>query len=173
MHWKTKKNACYLLFCNISCVVEVWNWTHGISEVCLYSDCLLFIYYCIFSTKTMPVEFSLWHSGIGGISAAPVHSLAWHSGLMIFCIFLPTYCISSFVCFNLLSSFKLGCLIIIDFFIFIFIFLLFRAALAAYGSSQARGAIRATAAGLRQSHSNEGSKPHLRPTPQLMAVPDP
>ena len=50
-----------------------------------------------------------------------------------------------------------------------FFFLLFKAALAAYGSSQARGAIRAAAAGLHHSHSNARSKPCLRPTPQLTA----
>ena len=40
-----------------------------------------------------------------------------------------------------------------------------------YGNSQARGQIGAAAAGLRQSHSNAGSEPHLRP--KLMATPDP
>ena len=35
----------------------------------------------------------------------------------------------------------------------------------AYGGSQARGRIRAVAAGLRPSHSNVRSKPRLRPTP--------
>ena len=53
------------------------------------------------------------------------------------------------------------------------LFLLFRAAPSAYGGSQARGLIGATAAGLHHSHSNTGSKPPLRPTPQLMATPDP
>ena len=48
-----------------------------------------------------------------------------------------------------------------------------RAASMAYGGSQARGSIRAIAAGLRQSHSNTRSKPCLRPTPQLTATPDP
>ena len=43
----------------------------------------------------------------------------------------------------------------------------------AYGGSQARGLIRAVAAGLRHSHSNSGSEPHLRPTSQLTAIPDP
>ena len=44
-------------------------------------------------------------------------------------------------------------------------FLLFRATLEAHGSSQARGRIGATAAGLCHSHShnNTGSEPHLRP----------
>ena len=44
---------------------------------------------------------------------------------------------------------------------------------AAHGGSQARGLIRDVGAGLRQSHSNAGSEPHLRPTPQLMATLDP
>ena len=45
---------------------------------------------------------------------------------------------------------------------FCFLFVcLFRAIPAAYGSSQARGRIRAAAASLHHSHSNMGSKPHL------------
>ena len=46
----------------------------------------------------------------------------------------------------------------------------FRAAPAAYGNSQARSPIGATAADLHHSHShsNARSKPRLRPTPQLM-----
>ena len=51
--------------------------------------------------------------------------------------------------------------------------LLFRAAPAAYGSNQARGQIKATAASLYHSHSNAGSKLRLRPTLQLTATPDP
>ena len=43
----------------------------------------------------------------------------------------------------------------------------------AYGSSQTRGLIRAVAASLCHSHSNGGSKPPLRPTPQLTARLDP
>ena len=42
-----------------------------------------------------------------------------------------------------------------------FFFLLFRAAPAAYGGSQARGQIRALAASLQHSHNNSGSEPHL------------
>ena len=45
-------------------------------------------------------------------------------------------------------------------------FLLFRAAPVAYGGSQARGQIRAAAAGLHHSHSNMGSEPRLQPTAQ-------
>ena len=55
--------------------------------------------------------------------------------------------------------------------IYLFIFWLVRAAPVAYGNSQARGLIGAAAAGL--CHSNAGSKPHLQPTLQLMAMPDP
>ena len=59
-----------------------------------------------------------------------------------------------------------------NFFLFFF-FLLFRAVPTAYGGSQAWGPIRATAASLHHSHSNSGSDPSLRPTPQLKATPDP
>ena len=58
------------------------------------------------------------------------------------------------------------------FFCFVFVFFL-RATPMAYRSFQARGRIRATAVGLHHSHSNMGSEPHLRPTPQLMATLDP
>ena len=43
---------------------------------------------------------------------------------------------------------------------------------AAYGGSQSKDLIRAVAAGLHRSHSNTGSEPRLRPTPQLRAMPD-
>ena len=59
------------------------------------------------------------------------------------------------------------------FVLFLFLLLLFRATPAAYVCSKARDRIRATAAGLRHSHSNVGSKLHLWPTPQLRATPDP
>ena len=51
--------------------------------------------------------------------------------------------------------------------------MLYRAVPAAYGSSQARGRIRATAVGLYHSHSKSGSKSHPPPTPQLTAMLDP
>ena len=50
---------------------------------------------------------------------------------------------------------------------------LFRAIPAAYGNSQTRVRIVAIAASLHHSHNNARSKPHLRPTPQLRATPDP
>ena len=61
-------------------------------------------------------------------------------------------------------------------YLFIHLFSIFAFSMAAptaYGDSQARSLIGAVATGLRQSHSNEGSKPRLRPTPQLTATPDP
>ena len=55
-----------------------------------------------------------------------------------------------------------------------FVFLPFLGPLpAAYRGSRARGLIRAVTTGLCQSHSNAGSEPRLRPTPQLTATPDP
>ena len=57
--------------------------------------------------------------------------------------------------------------------VFVVVVVVFRAALAAYGGSQARGRIGATAAGLCHSHSNSGSKPRLQTTPQLTTTPDP
>ena len=58
-------------------------------------------------------------------------------------------------------------------FLFLFFsFCLFRATSASYGGSQARGGIRAAASSLCHSHSNAGSKLHLRSIPQLMATPD-
>ena len=56
-------------------------------------------------------------------------------------------------------------------FLFLF-FVFFRAAPAAYGSSQARGQIRAAAVVLRHSHGNARLEPRLQPTPQLMATLD-
>ena len=52
-------------------------------------------------------------------------------------------------------------------FVCLFVCLLFRAAPAAYGSSQEQGQIGAIAAGLRHSHSNGGSETRLQTTPQL------
>ena len=57
-------------------------------------------------------------------------------------------------------------------FYFILFTLLFRASPTAYGNSQARGQVQATAAGLHHSHSNAGSKPCLQPTPELTAAAD-
>ena len=59
-------------------------------------------------------------------------------------------------------------------FLFLFVHLFnFRATHVAFGSSQARGQIRAVVAGLHRSHSNSGSEAGLLPTPQLTAMPDP
>ena len=61
-----------------------------------------------------------------------------------------------------------------SFFFFSFlVFCPFRATSMSCGGSQARALIRAAAAGLHHSHSNEGSEPHLQPTPKLTATLDP
>ena len=62
---------------------------------------------------------------------------------------------------------------ILFYFIYFCLFAISWAAPMAYWGSQARGLIRAVAAGLRQSHSNAGFEPRLRPTPQLTATSDP
>ena len=62
------------------------------------------------------------------------------------------------------------------FYLFIYLFSLFRAAPVAYDGSQVRGLIGATAAGLHHSHSNATSAAYttaLQPTPQLTATLDP
>ena len=61
------------------------------------------------------------------------------------------------------------------FFLFVlFCFVLFfRAALMAFGSSQAKGRIPAAAAGLHYSRSHSGFEPCLKPTPQLTGMTDP
>ena len=58
----------------------------------------------------------------------------------------------------------------LSFFLKLFFFGLFRATLAAYASSQARGQIGATAASLCHSHSNMESEPRLRPTLNLCSL---
>ena len=60
-----------------------------------------------------------------------------------------------------------------EFFFFFGLFPFSRAAPVAYGDPQARGLIRAGAAGLCHSHSNTRSELRLQPTPQLTATPDP
>ena len=73
-------------------------------------------------------------------------------------------------CFILFDTIVNG---IVSFISIFFFFCLFRATPTACGGSQARGQIGATAAALHNSHSNGGSRPHLRPVPQLTAMPDP
>ena len=61
----------------------------------------------------------------------------------------------------------------VNYFIYLFIFLLFRAAPTANGGSQARSLNGATAASLYYSHSNTRSEPCLWPTTQVEATLDP
>ena len=71
------------------------------------------------------------------------------------------------------NIFKCWLTLFIYLFIFFFFFFLLRAVPEAYGGSQARGPIGATAASLHHSHGNAGSELCLQPTPQLMEMPDP
>ena len=57
--------------------------------------------------------------------------------------------------------------------VYLFFFFFMAPYPAAYGGSQARGPVGATAAGLHCSHSLMRSEPSLQPTPQLTAMPDP
>ena len=74
---------------------------------------------------------------------------------------------------NIIYFFCLILEILLFIYLFIYLFCLFKAALTAYGSSQARGQIRVVAASLRHSRSNTRSEPCLQATPQLMAMLDP
>jgi len=56
--------------------------------------------------------------------------------------------------------------------VYVYLFCLFRARPGAHGGSQTGSQIRAEAASLCLSHSQARSKPRLRPTPQLTAMPD-
>ena len=116
-------------------------------------------------------------------------SLTFHNQLRVNILPLPLKCnscnsVSSLV---ILPSFTFSCLLyyiciryksynaVLKKAVFFFCFVLFflRATGAAYGSSQARGRIRTTAAGLCHILSNTRSKLHLWPTPQLMETSDP
>ena len=55
----------------------------------------------------------------------------------------------------------------------VFFHLFSRAATVAYEGCQVRGQIGATAAAYATATATRGSEPHLQPTPQLMATPDP
>ena len=76
------------------------------------------------------------------------------------------------MCYKIFLIVSMACFILF-FSFFCFFFPLFRAAPEAYGSSQAKGWIGGTAVSPSHSHSNTVSKPHLWPTPQLMATLDP
>ena len=73
---------------------------------------------------------------------------------------------------SLYSPFSFIDLTTVQYSIFLFL-LFFRATPAAYGGSQARGRIGATAASLHHSHSNTRSKPCLWFTQKLTATQDP
>ena len=74
------------------------------------------------------------------------------------------------------QSYQLGAIgfgVFLFLFVFLFCFVFLGLHPAAYGDSQARGPVGATAACLHHSHSNTRTELHLQPTPQLKATPDP
>ena len=72
------------------------------------------------------------------------------------------------------AQIKFNNIIMIEFNLFIYLFFgLFRAVSEAYESSKGRGQNGAVAAGYSHIHSNARSEPHVQPTLQLMAMPDP
>jgi len=89
-------------------------------------------------------------------SFSETHWTAFQS-LQISILWLPSPCLCWWLFFQL---------------VFVFVLSFSRAALMAYGGSQARGLIRAVAS-LHHSHSNTRSKLNLWPIPQLTAMPDP
>ena len=94
----------------------------------------------------------------------------WHSNLNMYRIGFGCWFFNfSFKCIWFFFFFAFSIIIITIFYLFAVSW----AFPAAYGGSQARGWIGAVVAGLCQSHSNVGSRPHLQPTPQLRATLDP
>uniref|UniRef100_A0A8D0PR14 Uncharacterized protein n=1 Tax=Sus scrofa TaxID=9823 RepID=A0A8D0PR14_PIG len=98
--------------------------------------------------------------------------LAIHISSLEKCLFRAFANFSTGLLAFLLLSGVVFCLFVFRFLFFGF-FLHFRAAPMAHVGSQARGQIRAIAAGLPHSHTNARSVLRLQPTPQLTATPDP
>jgi len=101
----------------------------------------------------------------------------WRDGLLCFWFAFPCWLamlsILSHACWlSACLLWGVWCFFIFLFYLFFLSFCHFLATPAAYRGSQARGRIGAIAMGLRQSHSNAGSEPRLRPTPQLTATLD-
>ena len=118
-----------------------------------------------------------WENNSNTIIHGPLvngHGSYWfHSDYKPSVIFIPTIQGHLFKC----AAYFFSSHHFLSSFVFLFFraahFCLFRAAPTAYGCSQARGWIGAVAVSPPHSHSNMGSEPPLRPTPQLMAMPDP
>jgi len=111
------------------------------------------------------IHISIFYTG-GFVLYALFYNLLFH---LIICHVL----VFSFQCQHTQIYTILLFYFILFYFILFYFILPIRATLMAYGSSQARGWIGATAAGLRHSHNNMGSEPCLWPTPQLMETLDP
>ena len=122
---------------------EVWLLWLGFAKLCWIKVVRVGILVLLLTLEEILSAFHLW--------------VRCYSGLVIYSLFLCR------------GSFPL-CLLSASFFFFPAFFSLMAEPVAP-GSSQARGQIGASAAGLH--HSNAGSKPCLQLTPQLTAIPDP
>ena len=118
------------------------------------------ILYCYFSKRGSlepwwysPPEGFRWYPG--SLNNIRAHGHTWWESIPLITCF-PSYLVSS----RSKSPY-------FDFLKFFLFFLIFVGT--AYGSSQARGQIRAIPAILSHSHSNAGSEPWLQPTPQFTA----
>ena len=151
-----------------------------------------FLNYCLCPILSV---FSKWNSNLMRISSFPFYlpylstPLSYSPSPFLSLLHLPSSLILSSAMSTLLLYTSIECLLqLIMFFIskdnsfflksnFLFLLIdwlidcLFRAAPTAYGGFQARGSIGAVAVSV--CHSNMGSKPCLRPTPQLTAMLDP
>ena len=118
--------------------------------LCTYTHIYVYVIFCIICVHP-------------SIHVSKTMTLGWYFTPVQLCKFTRVFFLSPFSSAESKKS---------DLFYFLF-FCLFRAAPAAYGGSQDRHHIRATAAGLHHSYSNARSKLCLWPTPQLMATLNP
>ena len=113
----------------------------------------------IFCVENLSIDLS----GALKSSAIIVFPINFSFYVHICCVYLGATILGDYILTSVLS-----CSLV-----FVCLFAISWTAPAAYGGSQARGQIGAIAADLCQSHSNTGSKPHVQPATQLMAMLDP
>ena len=145
-----------------------WKSWRFVSPYVSSVSCKLYVYiygkfwvnFCIWCEMLIPLHFGGGHTDIQSFPHYLLKKLPFLYQIALYLGWKSAASPASPVCSTDLSA-------------HIFSYFLFRAAPAAYGSSEARGQIQAAAAGLHHSHSNSGSELHLGPTLQLMATPDP
>ena len=125
-----------------------------------YSMLCKYIHHCFFIHSSISGQIGCFHVWLLYIM------LLWTWGYRY--LFDLVFLFSLIIVPGVESLYHIATLFSISFFV-----CFFTSAAAAYGSSQARGHIGAAAAGLHNSHSNNGYKPHLWPKLQLVAMQDP